>query len=100
MNGFRFGTFSTLENNGMLKNKNGDTSFVKLMAASALSGSIGSGIGSPFFMVKTQLQTNAAKSIAVGHQHGHDRMLAAFKKIYLRHGVLGIYASALPAMLR
>lgn len=40
MNGFRFGTFSSLENNGLLKNKNGESSFLKTMLAAAASGKI------------------------------------------------------------
>ena len=38
MNGFRFGTFSSLENNNLLKDKNGQNSFVKTMIAAAISG--------------------------------------------------------------
>lgn len=98
------------------------------MAAAAISGSIGSGCGSPFFMVciyeikiesnqisneiyskrefiyfcqvKTQLQSKAAKEIAVGHQHDHTRMRDAFRTIFRQHGMFGIYQSAIPAMIR
>jgi len=100
MNGFRFGTFSYLENNDWLKNKDGKSSFVKTMLAAAGAGSIGSGCGSPFFMVKTQLQSKAAEAIAVGHQHGHTKMTEAFRSIFRKHGLFGIYQSAIPAMIR
>lgn len=51
-------------------------------------------------MIKTQLQSKAAKEIAVGHQHDHTRMIDAFRSIYKKFGLFGIYQSALPAMLR
>ena len=52
MNGIRFGTFQNIENNGLLKNKDGETSLPKTMLAASFAGSLGSGFGSPFYMVK------------------------------------------------
>lgn len=56
-----------------------------------LSGSIGSCLGSPFFMVKTHMQSYADNKVAVGFQRKHDGMIAAFRKIYNVRGLRGLY---------
>lgn len=56
-----------------------------------LSGSIGSCIGSPFFLVKTQMQSYANAQVAVGYQRHHEGMIQAFKKIYSIRGIGGLY---------
>lgn len=58
--------------------------------ASAFAGASGAFCGSPLFLIKTQLQSQAARQIAVGHQHGHRGALTAIKTIYSKHGV-GLY---------
>lgn len=56
-----------------------------------LSGSMGSCLSSPFFLVKTQMQSYADVKVAVGFQRKHDGMMAAFKKIYSIRGFRGLY---------
>lgn len=73
--------------NGYLTNERGQTVFVNSCAASAFSGAVGAFFGSPMFLIKTQLQSQAAENIAVGHQHQHKGAWAAFKQIYTKHGV-------------
>ena len=36
-------------------------------------------VGSPIFLVKTQLQTSSSSEISVGTQHNHANMLSAFR---------------------
>lgn len=56
-----------------------------------LTGSIGSCLSSPFFLIKTQMQSYADVKVAVGFQRKHDGMIAAFKKIYAIRGIRGLY---------
>lgn len=52
MNGIRLGSYQIMMNVGLTKNKDGNLSFPKSIAAGALAGSMGASIGSPFYMVK------------------------------------------------
>lgn len=56
-----------------------------------LSGSMGSCLGSPFFLVKTHMQSYADAKVAVGFQRKHRGLMAAFKKIYSVRGFRGLY---------
>nr|CAD7418700.1 unnamed protein product [Timema poppensis] len=51
-------------------------------------------------VVKTHLQAQAAKSVAVGHQHAHSGMTRAFLNIYKEHGVPGLWRGVIGAMPR
>lgn len=61
------------------------------MAQSILITGAGSVLGhflaSPLFLIKTQLQAQAAESIAVGYQHQHAGTIQAVKNIYKTNGV-------------
>ncbi|XP_013790445.1 solute carrier family 25 member 35-like [Limulus polyphemus] len=100
MNGVRLGTFHCLENFNFIKNSQGDVSVYRSICAGALSGCIGSLIGSPFYMVKTQLQAQSAGSVAVGYQHHYHGMFEAFSKIFGKHGILGLWRGVNAAMVR
>lgn len=86
-NSVRLGMYQWLEKNGFLTDERGQTVFVKSFVASAFSGAAGAFFGSPLFLIKTQLQAQAAETIAVGHQHRHSGAWGAFKKIYTNQGV-------------
>jgi hypothetical protein len=62
---------------------------MKGAAAAGVGGALGSIAGTPFFLVKTRLQAQAAKSIAVGHQHKHSGTFAALADIYRNEGFRG-----------
>jgi solute carrier family 25 protein 34/35 len=49
---------------------------------------------------KTHLQSLAASSIAVGYQHTHTGCTNALWKIYMEHGILGLWRGAFGAMPR
>ena len=71
---------------------------VELCTFSALAGVVGGIVGSPIFLVKTQLQvtcsisnsfvpplplqTSSSPGISVGHQHQHGSMARAFTNLY------------------
>lgn len=86
-NSIRLGSYQWLHNNGYLTDNNGKTIFVNSFLASAFCGAAGAFFGSPLFLIKTQLQSQAAKSIAVGFQHGHSGTWRAVKDIFEAHGV-------------
>lgn len=86
-NSVRLGSYQWLHNNGYLTTKEGKTVFVYSFLASALCGAAGAFFGSPLFLIKTQLQSQAEKTIAVGFQHGRTGTLQAIRDIYNDHGV-------------
>lgn len=100
MNGFRLGTYQVFVNYGLTKDRNGDVVIYKSIAAGALAGSVGACVGSPFYMVKTHLQSKSVQQIAVGYQHDHQSMRGAFRSVYSEGGVLGLWRGAFAAMTR
>ncbi|XP_055312229.1 solute carrier family 25 member 35-like isoform X2 [Sitodiplosis mosellana] len=91
LNSIRLGIFDTVTTFGWTKDKNGHMSFWRGYFWGGLSGSIGSCWGSPFFLVKTHMQSYADVKVAVGFQRNHEGMMAAFKKIYKIRGIRGLY---------
>lgn len=61
--------------------------FYKSVLIGGLGGVIGQFLASPFFMIKTHLQSQAIKSIAVGYQHDHKGTWAALQTIFKQQGV-------------
>lgn len=86
------GIYQTIENHGFLTDAEGKTKFGRSAICSGFAGATGAFCGSPLFLVKTQLQSQAAAEIAVGTQHGHTGALRAIKTIYHENGV-GIHYS-------
>lgn len=74
--------------------KNGDICAPKALLWGAGGGMLGAYLSSPFYMVKTQLQSMAAKQIAVGYQHKHTSMTSALKDIYTQNGIRGLWRGA------
>jgi len=100
MNGLRLGSYSELERRGFLKNQNGETSSVRVLACSAISGLFGGIVSSPLFLVKTQLQTSSSTHISVGFQHNHRNMSTAFTNIYNSSGFPGLWQGATASLPR
>ena len=65
----------------------------------ASSGIIGAAAGSPFFLIKTRLQSYSP-FLPVGTQHQYKGAIDGFTKIYKAEGVLGLYRGVGPAMVR
>lgn len=85
------GIFDTVTAFGWTHDKNGHMSFARSYFFGGLTGCIGSCLGSPFFLVKTHMQSFASKEVAVGFQRNHEGMIQAFKKIYRIRGIRGLY---------
>lgn len=79
--------YDVIASRGLLKDDKNQLIFHRNVGASAFAGIVGSVIGSPFFLVKTHIQAQAAKEIAFGHQHNHEGMMQGLRNIYKEHGV-------------
>ncbi|XP_045474234.1 solute carrier family 25 member 35-like [Harmonia axyridis] len=99
-NSVRLGLYSTLQKEGYLTDQKGKTIMHRSFVASALTGAAGAFIGSPMFLIKTQLQSRAAQHIAVGHQHHHEGVVGALRSIYNAHGIKGLWRGVNGTMLR
>ncbi|XP_072143168.1 solute carrier family 25 member 35-like isoform X3 [Dermacentor andersoni] len=100
MNGTRLGAYHIMEDLQLTKNKNGSINVPCSIAAGAVAGCVGAFVGSPLYLVKVQLQAQSATSIAVGYQHNHEGMLAAFLRIYRRDHLRGLWRGVNAALLR
>lgn len=65
----------------------------------ASSGILGAAAGSPFFLVKTRLQS-FSPAAPVGTQHEYKNAVDGMKKIYGTEGVRGLYRGVGAAMVR
>lgn len=79
------------ERRGLTTDASGRTSLAKGAIAAGLGGALGSIAGTPFFLVKTRLQAQAARAIAVGHQHKYGGTFNALGHIFKREGIKGNY---------
>jgi len=65
----------------------------------ASSGIIGAAAGSPFFLVKTRLQS-FSPVLPVGTQHHYKNAWDGLSSIYRNEGIRGLYRGVGPAMVR
>ncbi|XP_037033479.1 solute carrier family 25 member 35-like [Bradysia coprophila] len=93
-NSIRLGIFDTATTFGWTKSSEGHMSVWRGYLWGAFGGSIGSCLGSPFYLVKTHMQSYSDAKEAVGFQRKHDGMISAFKKIYKARGIRGLYRGA------
>ncbi|XP_017020009.1 solute carrier family 25 member 35 [Drosophila kikkawai] len=95
INSFRLSIYTHAVEKGWVHNSRGEISFARGMFWGALGGVVGSYCASPFFLIKTQLQAQAAKQIAVGYQHPHTSMSDAIRQIYRKNGVFGLWRGSM-----
>jgi solute carrier family 25 protein 34/35 len=69
------------------------------MFCGAASGIIGAAAGSPFFLVKTRLQSYSP-FLPVGTQHQYRNAMDGLSQIYRAEGVKGLYRGVGAAMIR
>lgn len=100
MNGTRLGTYQILVNCGLTKDNEGKTSFIRSIPAGAFAGMVGAVVGSPLYLVKTHLQSQANHEIAVGHQHPHMSMSHGLSSIYKSQGFSGLWRGVNAAIMR
>ncbi|KAJ2008700.1 Mitochondrial oxaloacetate carrier protein [Coemansia thaxteri] len=69
------------------------------VAAGGMCGMAGAALGSPFFLVKTRMQS-ASNFAAVGFQHNYTSSVDGLRKIWRDGGVRGLYRGMDAAMMR
>ncbi|OMJ13238.1 Mitochondrial oxaloacetate transport protein [Smittium culicis] len=105
LNGIRVGMYEPIKNGVSLAldTKNSKSPDTSLLMVSILSGSIagilGAFAGSPFYLVKTRLQSSSSFA-SVGTQHNYNGIVDAFKSIYGENKVRGLYQGVSAACLR
>jgi len=100
MNGPRLGVYQILDNAGVSRNSDGEVVFLRRVAMGAFSGALGAFVGSPFYLVKTRLQSRATASVAVGYQHNHTTAMSALIDVYKTGGIAGLWAGVNAAVPR
>ncbi|XP_022819723.1 solute carrier family 25 member 35-like isoform X1 [Spodoptera litura] len=100
LNIFRLGSFRMAERRGILKDASGATSLLKGAGVAGVGGALGSIAGTPFYLVKTRLQAQAAKAIAVGHQHKGTSTSGALIEIFRNEGFKGLFRGVGPQIPR
>lgn len=90
------GVYGFADSAGYLRDQNGKMKFSKSVLITGAGSVLGHYLASPLFLVKTQLQSQAAASIAVGHQHRLTGSVQALKDIYKANGVKSFAFIACP----
>jgi solute carrier family 25 protein 34/35 len=101
LNGCRLGFYDPLRkglSTLFLKNENAQNLGINMFCG-AFSGVIGAAAGSPFFLVKTRLQSYSP-FLPVGTQHQYRNAWHGLSKIYRGEGVGGLYRGIGAAMIR
>jgi solute carrier family 25 protein 34/35 len=101
LNGCRLGFYEPLRQSvtkAVYHDPNYQSLFANLFSGAA-SGIIGAVAGSPFFLVKTRLQSYSP-FLPVGTQHHYRNAWDGLKQIYTSEGVKGLYRGVGPAMVR
>ncbi|KAL1137815.1 hypothetical protein AAG570_009511 [Ranatra chinensis] len=79
---------------------NGEKSLPKTALVAATLGGITAYTGSPFYLVKIQLQSQSSESIAVGTQHQIRGTLHGLTSIYNQHGITGLWRGCVGSLPR
>ncbi|KAK4242465.1 mitochondrial carrier domain-containing protein [Achaetomium macrosporum] len=101
LNGCRLGFYEPMRNtlSTLIFNDGKTQSLGVNMFCGAASGVMGAAAGSPFFLVKTRLQSYSP-FLPVGTQHQYRNAWDGLRKIYGSEGVRGLYRGVGAAMIR
>lgn len=92
MNSTRLGLYETADKfQWTCSTKTGNHSLFLCVFWSGVSGVVGSAIGCPFYMVKTQIQAQSHGKFAVGYQHSHTGTVNALVTSYQNQGFRGLW---------
>lgn len=101
LNGCRLGFYEPIRKAGtnlVFSDSNVQSLGVNIFAG-ASSGIVGAMLGSPFFLIKTRLQSYSPV-LPVGAQWGYKGAVDGFRKVFQSEGVLGLYRGVGAAMIR
>ncbi|XP_077296959.1 solute carrier family 25 member 35-like [Arctopsyche grandis] len=90
-NSTRLGLYQTAESQSLTKNKQGQTDTLKSCFYGSAAGIVGAFIASPFYLIKTHMQSSSHETIAVGHQYKYSGSLDAFRVIFRKDGLKGLW---------
>ncbi|EKG16398.1 Mitochondrial substrate/solute carrier [Macrophomina phaseolina MS6] len=101
LNGCRLGFYEPIRGNltKLLFHDANVQSFGVNIFSGASSGILGAAAGSPFFLVKTRLQS-FSPFLPVGTQHHYKNAWDGMKQIYTAEGIKGLYRGVGPACVR
>ncbi|KAG8631840.1 hypothetical protein KVT40_000980 [Elsinoe batatas] len=111
LNGCRLGFYepirtslnSLLLHRSLLQRNDADSKALQSLpiniASGASSGILGAATSSPFFLVKTRLQS-FSPTLPVGTQHHYNGAWDGLSQIYKSEGIKGLYRGTVPAMIR
>ena len=94
LNGCRLGFYEPLRKTAttlVFKDSNVQSLGINIFSGAA-SGILGAAAGSPFFLVKTRLQSYSP-FLPVGTQHGYKNAVDGFRQIYNGEGVKAVIAN-------
>lgn len=100
LNGSRFGLYQIITEKGLMNDDQGKLIFYRSLLFGGICGSFGAYLASPFYLVKTHIQSQASKEIAFGHQHKYSGTISAFKMIYKKEGIKGLFRGSTSAVPR
>jgi solute carrier family 25 protein 34/35 len=101
LNGCRLGFYEPLRKtvtHAIFKDDKVQSFGVNIFSGAA-SGILGAAAGSPFFLVKTRLQSYSP-FLPVGTQHNYRNAVDGMRQIYSSEGIKGLYRGVGPAMVR
>lgn len=101
LNGCRLGFYEPLRKGvttAIFKDANVQSLGVNIFSG-ASSGMLGAAAGSPFFLVKTRLQSYST-FLPVGTQHGYRNTVDGLQQIGRTEGIKGLYRGVGAAMIR
>lgn len=91
MNSSRLGSYQTADNLGWTRDQSGEISTLHCILWGGISGIVGSSLGCPLYMIKTQIQAQSHGKYAVGYQHQHTGTVNALVSVYRQQGVKGLW---------
>ncbi|XP_020279565.1 solute carrier family 25 member 35-like isoform X2 [Pseudomyrmex gracilis] len=91
LNGIRLGAYKSAQRYELIVNEQGNTDILRTILVSGTAGCVGAALGSPLYLVKTQIQAQSAKSIAVGYQHEYAGSWDAYKSLWKEGGIAALY---------
>ncbi|CAH1773065.1 unnamed protein product [Owenia fusiformis] len=101
LNGTRRGIYQAIVSAGFVETKpGGGTNLWASTMAGGVAGCISACISSPWFMFKTQFQSEAASAIAVGHQRHYASLRQAVAQVVREQGFKGLYRGATGITIR
>lgn len=91
LNSSRLGFYQTVDDWNWTKLDMGQRSPTLCLFWGGVAGVLGSALGCPFYMIKTQVQAQSVGKYAVGHQHHHKNTLSALINTIKQQGFFGLW---------